>query len=177
MNFGPPKLDVREPHVSNGGSARVRAAFARRGVYLRGSHWLVVSAGCWRLELADGLTVRDTSSVKRLDMAVARLKGEKIDGLAIDPRSGLTTFYFDLGGRIIARARSGQSLDEEVWSLNNKSRSVSVYPSGTYSVDPVNSTPARKQLPIQPNYGESLTVASTAKVRNAILGMHHVAAV
>jgi hypothetical protein len=67
MNFGPPHLRIREPRLSAAKSSRVRRTFERRGVYLKGTHWLVAAPEAWRLRLADGLDVRRTSSAKRLD--------------------------------------------------------------------------------------------------------------
>ena len=138
MNFGAPHMEIREPRVSTAKSPRVRAQFARRGVHLRGTHWLVISAATWRLELANGLVVRDTSSVKKLDMAVARVRGEKLNGLAVEARTGTTTFYFDLGAHIIVRGPAAEDVsDGELWSLNDKRRVVAVLGGGFYETGSV----------------------------------------
>ena len=169
MNFGPPKLEIREPQRTLGGSARVRSIFARRGVYLRGSHWLVIRAGAWRLELADGLVVRDTSSTKRLDMAVARLKGEKLEGVAIDPRSGMTAFYFDLGGRIIVRASAVASENSEIWSLSNRRLAVAIHSGGSYTCTPVRGSPG-EPTPMATDRTKTIVAAHTDQWMRKLLG-------
>jgi len=170
MNFGAPRMEVRQPRESTVRSPRVRAHFARRGVWLRGTHWLVVYPGCWRLDLADGLRVRDTHSAKRLDMAVSRLKGELLDGIAIHPRTGRTEFFFDLGGRIIARSPSGEPFTEarELWSLHDRTRFVAVFAGARYDTGPLDRAAADPQ-PI--GTSDWLVVARNAKRQREILAM------
>ena len=168
MNFGSPSMEVRQPRTSKARSPAVRALFAQRGVYLRGTHWLLISPASWRLSLADGLVVRDTSSSKRLDMAVARLHGEKLDGLSISPGNGATTFYFDLGARIIVRPNARSSAESELWSLNDRSHVVAVGPGGMYSYGTVKRSP-EPTIPIAAHDSEAIVVARTAKVRREIL--------
>ena len=176
MNFGAPRLDVREPRISKATSARVRASFARRGVYLRGTHWLVVSPGSWRLELADGLVVRDSGSMKRLDMAVARLGGEKLNGLSIDTRTGAAILYFDLGARIVIRARPDDSGEFSLWSLSNPTRVVEIYADGSYCHGSV-SRSLEARLPLAAHGEPLLAIARTPKLARTILGLLPVAAV
>jgi hypothetical protein len=168
MNFGAPRIELRQPRKSKARSARVRAMFARRGVFLRGTHWLVAYPGRWRLETADGLAVRDTHSAKRLDIAVARLGGELLDGLAIDPRTGRTEFFFDLGSRITVRwPRARASVGEaELWSLHNRSRFVAVFAGGRYDTGPL-SRAATDPRPI--GTSDWLVVARDAKRERGIL--------
>ena len=134
MNFGRPHMELRQPRESLSRSPRVRAHSARRGVHLHGTHWLVVYPGRWRLTLADGLTVRDTSSAKRLDMAVARLSGELLEGIAIHSQTGRTDFFFDLGGHMTVRWPRAHAADKdhELWSLHSRSRFVAVFAGGDY---------------------------------------------
>jgi hypothetical protein len=108
--------------------------FARRAVYLRGTHWFVAYPGRWRLELADGLAVRDTDSGRRLDMAVARLCGELLDAVAIHLPTSRTEMFFDLGGHVTVRWPRGWKRDSggELWSLHNTSRFVALLPGGLY---------------------------------------------
>ena len=134
MNFGAPRLEVREPRVSTSKRPRVRQHFARRGVYLRGTHWLVAAPEAWRLRLGDGFEVRRTSSAKRQDMAVARLTGEKIRVIEIDSRTGATRFRFDLGATLEVRApRQSDNEEFDLWSLHAPGkRYVAVSPGGLY---------------------------------------------
>ena len=152
MNFGVPRMEVHEPRPSVAGSERVRRLFARRRIVLRGTHWLVVHPGRWQLTLADGLAVRDTASVRRLDMAVARLEGERLQGAAIDPRSGRTEFFFDLGGRIVVRGANAPKPhqdpeDRELWSMHDRKRFVAVFAAGGYASAPL-SQAAENPAPI-----------------------------
>jgi hypothetical protein len=138
---------------------------------LRGSHWLVLYPGRWRLELADGLVVRDSSSAKQLDMAVARVGGEKLNAVAIDSRTGSTTFYFDLGGLIVARggkASGSAEPDEpdELWSLHAGSRYVSVYSGGGYATG---STSSAQTEIMSLDAQKPVIVARNARLRSEIL--------
>ncbi len=175
MNFGAPRLELRQPHQSTARSARVRAMFARRGVYLRGTHWLVAYPGRWRMELADGLAVRDTHAAKRLDMAVARLGGELLDGLAIHPRTGRTEFFFDLGGRITVRwpRAQGPEPEAELWSMHSTSRFVAVFAGGQYDTGPLRQA-ATPSKPI--GTSDWLVVARSDKRERHILQQLHAAA-
>jgi hypothetical protein len=171
MNFGAPRMELRQPRQSVARSARVRATFARRGVWLRGTHWLVVYPGRWRLQLGDGLAVRDTHSAKRLDIAAAQLRGEFLDGIAIHPQTGRTEFFFDLGGRITARwPRAEAPEDGELWSLHNRSRFVAVFAGGRYDTGPLN-TAATNPRPI--GTSDWLVVTHDAKRQRGIFGKLH----
>lgn len=178
MNFGPPRLEIREPRVSTANSPRVRAQFVRRGIHLHGSHWLVISPRTWRLELADALVVRDSSSARRLDMAVARLRGEILNGLIIDPRTSATTFHFDLGARIIVRTQTApaEPSEEELWSIHNRSRFVYVCRGGQYSTDAVERAPTVFS-PIGSAGDGPVIIATDETVRLHLLGTLHPAAV
>jgi len=169
MSFGSPSIEIREPRKSHQArSARVKKLFASRLVMLRGSHWLVLYPGSWRLELADGLVVRDSSSAKQLDMAVARLGGEKLNGVAIDSRTGNTTFYFALGARIVVRSgKVSESAEQnELWSLHAGSRYVSVYSGGGYATGSTSSAET-EIMPI--DAGEPVIVARNRTLRREIL--------
>ena len=135
MNFGEPHMVVRQPRKSDSSSARVRALFARRAVFLRGTHALVAYPGCWRLRTSDGAVVRESHSVKRLNSAVGRLSGEIPVGLAIDPFTGRSEFFFDLGGRVSVRWPPGVAIDDdaELWSMHSRSRYVAVFAGGRYA--------------------------------------------
>ena len=167
MQFGTPKLEVREPHVSNAKSPRVRAIFARRGVHLRGTHSLCVAPRCWRLQLGNGLTVRDTSTIRQLDCAVARLRGEKLEGFRIDARIGATILYFDLGARITIRKPAGGIGDWELWSLSNSSRVVGIDASGTYRYGSVHQS-LDTNYAIEGDDNGFVILAHTAKVERAL---------
>jgi len=176
VQFGAPAMEIREPRRSDARSARVRALFARRSVHLRGTHWLLVSPKCWRLSLADGLSVRDSSSTRQLDMAMARFAGEQLDGLAISVRTGATTFYFDLGAQLAVRSPTRGAHDSELWSLNNRRHVVCVGAGGVYSFGSVKQSPD-PSTPLSVHDSGVLVVARTAFLKRRILGMFPQAAV
>ena len=135
MNFGPPRLEIHEPRPSTSRSPRVRAHFASRRVHLHGTHWLVAATEAWKLSLAGGLAVRRTSSARQQDIAVARLRGEKLRAIVIDSRTGSTSFQFDLGARLDVRPPRGwvAGQDYELWSLHApRHRFVAVNAGGLY---------------------------------------------
>jgi hypothetical protein len=107
-----------------------------RHAHLLGTHWLHTSPGYWRIELAEGLKVRSTSSSKAQDMACARLGGEKLHSVHISPETGRTVLRFDQGGTISVAAR-GELDDEfdELWELHApRNRFVTVHAHGQFRV-------------------------------------------
>lgn len=163
LSFGPPRLVIREPSATLSRSTRVREQLARRGVHLKGSHWLVAYPTVWRLSLADGLTVRDTSSATRLRPATARLRGEKPMAFAIDAATGRTRILFDLGAVLDIQLRSQNGAPEELWSLQNRSRFASVYSGGYHSSGAVR----RAGVPTPMRSSEFIVVAANAGWRRA----------
>lgn len=169
MDFGVPSVEVRERRVRKDGSSSGRKLSPRRWVMLSGTHWLIAYPRRWRLEFADGLVVRDTSSMRKLDLSVARLKGEALDGLTVDPRTGATVFYFDLGARLIVRGarRSGSADEDELWSIHSYKRYVSLYAGGQYATGSTISNNDAEMMPIdEPGL---LVIARTARVRQKLL--------
>ena len=167
MRFGAPRMEVREPRNLTDASPRIRAHFARRGVSLRGTHWLDMEPGCWRLELADGTRVRDSSPVRQLDRAVAKLEGEKLEGLIVDVRTGASVLYFDLGARIVIRRRRADAERQELWSLNNSVRVVEVYSDGSYRIGSVRRT-LDPHASLVANHEHTLIMTRTAKLARRI---------
>ena len=165
LNFGPPRLIIREPRAVRTKSARVRAVFTRRSASLNGSHWLVCQPGVWRLTLRDGTVVRNSSSVRRLNQAVAKLRGEMLVGVAVHALTGRTFFAFDLGGLIEVRRRSRAELapDEELWSLSSRTRWAIVDGAGRVAVMPIAAPPS---TPRKLKVADWLVVAENIPARN-----------
>ena len=135
MNFGKPSMVIDEPRKSRARSERVRAMFARRRVFLRGTHWLQIAPFTWKIELRDGLSVTASSSAKRQDMACHRLKGERLETIVIDRLSGRTRFCFDLGAVVSVRGARATSFGEyDTWSLHARARGrfVAIHSGGGY---------------------------------------------
>jgi hypothetical protein len=167
MNFGAPRLEVREPRVGTSKFPRVRQLFAQRGVYLEGTHWLVAAPEAWRLRLADGLEVRRASSAKRQDMAVARLTGEKIRAIEIDSHTGATRFHFDLGATLEVRPpRQSDGEEFELWSLHAPGkRYVAVSADGLYRTGSIHKADATLQPIRKPGMREALVIGSAPLLR------------
>jgi hypothetical protein len=153
LNFGQPRLIIREPRAQRPGTPRVNAVLARRGAYLQGTHWLVCEPGRWRLTVGQDNPVRDTASSRLLDLAVARLRGEMLVAVGVQPLAGLTRFHFDLGSSIEVRRRARAALaqEEELWSLTARSRCAIVHGTGWVAVEPVVGPPADAQ-PLSPEW-------------------------
>lgn len=80
--------------------------------------------------------MRSSSSSTMQDMACARLAGEKLRRIEIDPATGNTVFGFDLGGVLTVTARGAfdDKLDE-LWFLNAPGhRGVAIHGGGHYRV-------------------------------------------
>jgi hypothetical protein len=144
MNFGKPSLHIREPFHSSSKSEVVRRVMARRQVTVRGQWWLWVLCSYWRLtsegvELATG-----SSSHRRIERAMAQLKGQALVGVDVQPRTGATRFMFDLGCVLQCR-RFQRDSDAELWMLYKPSGYVlAVHGNGTFSHQ--RGTEAEKQL-------------------------------
>lgn len=150
LNFGQPRLVIREPRAQRPGHPRENAGLARRGAHLHGTRWLVCHPGHWRLAVGRDAPVRDTSSSRRLDLAVARLRGEMLVAVGVQPGAGVTRFHFDLGSSIEVRRRARAALAqrEELWSVTARARCATVHGTGCVAIEPIAGPPAEaRQLP------------------------------
>src|SRR5262249_30018245 len=68
------------------------------------------------LSLRDFHTVSGAHSYRRMQMALARLDGQRLLQVTINPRTAATSFTFDLGGLLSVR-RFGASTPGELWTL------------------------------------------------------------
>ena len=116
LSFGSPYLEIREPRILKSKMRRVRESYARRRVFIKASCWLWIQSAYWTLNLKDGRRVTWNSSAKSRAIAFARLEGEKVISLTIEPKTGRTTFLFDFGGVLIAK-RFRQVADDTLWTL------------------------------------------------------------
>lgn len=143
MNFGPPTMTIDEPRASTARSPRVRAMFARRRVFLHGTHRLFADPFTWRIRLSDGFSASSSSSARRKKIACHRLSGEKLQAIVIDCRSGRTEFLFDLGASVRIRgSRETPTEDSDRWSLHARKRGrfVAVHAGGAYRSGSVRGT-------------------------------------
>jgi hypothetical protein len=116
MNFGKPSLKIDEPQtVLPTRSQRVRDLFARRCVTVRGQWWLWLQSCWWKLTAFDEIATR-TSSNRRIEKVIADLDGQKLTGVDICERTGLTRFKFDLGGVLECRRLNTKEI-AEIWNF------------------------------------------------------------
>lgn len=128
-------MEIHEPTVSRARSARVREMFARRRVFLKGTHWLQISPYRWTIQLKDGVKATSSSPAKRQDAACHRLGGEKVEAILIDRLSGRTLFHFDLGSIVTVRGSRVSGFSEfDIWSLHahKRGRFVAIHAGGGY---------------------------------------------
>jgi hypothetical protein len=72
----------------------------------------------WSLDLPDFAKITKSSSNRRKNMAIARLDGQKLTQVTVDPRNSSTQFDFDLGGVLNVR-RLSPGYHGELWTLYN----------------------------------------------------------
>jgi hypothetical protein len=116
LSFGQPSIRVREPRALKTRSVRLRRLFKRRLTTIRAEYWLWVYVAYWRLTLADGRAVSQSSSTRAKKAVLGDLEGEKLVSVSISPETGRTTFRFDLGSELEVR-RVNASEDADLWIM------------------------------------------------------------
>ena len=117
LEFGRPRLKMRDPIQSKSRSARVRKLSARRSVIIKGQWHLWIYDCHWTVS-AKGRRVGDSRAPRSYRRAAEELDGQKLAGIAIDPRSARTVFEFDLGAMLETRPCDR---DGEQWRLKEPS--------------------------------------------------------
>ena len=118
MEFGRPALEIRDPIHCHGPrtSEKVRKLLARRRVIIHGEWHLWIYCCDWIVSFK-GKQVGDSRSPRSYRRAASELDGQKLVGIAIDPRSTRTVFEFDLGGSLETRPYD----QDEQWKLKEPS--------------------------------------------------------
>jgi hypothetical protein len=138
MNFGAPRLVVREPGKGTAQSLRVRLQLSHRLVTLRGEWWLWLFWSRWTLSVQGLAPVRSTGSARRIHQALRLLDGQRLTKAVISPTDGRTRFEFDLGAILVIRELD-RTTDADIWSLYKPDRRVlSVRGDGFFSLGPGN---------------------------------------
>ncbi len=144
FEFGKPSLEIREPRVSTAKSKLVREMFSLRSVTVRGEWHLWIYCRNWKLYMNNKKLAFNESSNRAIEKALARIDGQKISRITINPKNGDTVFDFDLGGRIETFAYKEDELNEQ-WMLYEPSEYVlSIREDGKYSYQ-LGDTPPDKQ--------------------------------
>jgi hypothetical protein len=116
LEFGQPRLEVRDPIVvaDTYSTPRVRRLLRSRTVTVVGRWHLWIDCCAWEVRSSQRLVGTSLSSSRGIDRAAAFLDGQKLIGVALDPRRAATTFEFDLGGRLRTKPYARSS---EQWML------------------------------------------------------------
>lgn len=118
IEFGEPHLRIREPMESQSTSKRVRAHFARRGVYVWGDWRLTIFGSDWTL-YSNGQPIAHASSTRpRIRKGMAILNGQALVKVSGNPVRGRWLFEFDLGAEMRTKRFDRTT---EVWFLREPS--------------------------------------------------------
>jgi len=136
MNFGQPSLSIREPREVKSSHKKVSDSFKYRHVTLRGEWFFWILSGYWKVFIKDFDEVTSATSYKRKNMALARLDGQKLIRVSVNPETSATRLDFDLGA-VLSIRRMGIKSDGDIWSLYKPNGYVlSVRADGKYHDDP-----------------------------------------
>jgi hypothetical protein len=122
LEFGEPRLVVREPIRAQSHSLKVRRRLARRHVYVAGEWHLWIYCCDWVVRSGTRV-IGDSSSVRRIERAARFVDGQKLLRVELAPRGARTRFVFDLGAVLETRPYDRTS---EQWFLYQPSGRVLV---------------------------------------------------
>jgi hypothetical protein len=132
INFGEPRLYVREPYQTKRKTKVALDMASRRVARPRGEWRLWIYCSNWRLSKNGDSLAFSSSSYKRIQLAINKLNGERLVSVQINPKTGLTRFSFDLGCFLECR-RFEKETDDALWVLYKPSGyTLSVHGNGTY---------------------------------------------
>ena len=140
LEFGEPRLLIREPFVSSSESASIRARSARRLVKPVGAWYLFVCCN-WRLSLLNAEIAHSEADDEAIWAAIRRVDGQKLIGVALDATRQTTTFSFDLGATL-ATSPYENSADEQWWLRGPDKLVLSYRADGRYSLENSSVKPA-----------------------------------
>ena len=104
LNFGKPHLEIREPRsLPPRSSISSRKLLSRRKVTVQGEWRLLIWYCHWKIFSKSKLLATDSSSDKKIEVAVHSLCGERLTKVHIDSNGRSTMFVFDLGGVVETR--------------------------------------------------------------------------
>jgi hypothetical protein len=98
----------------------------------------------------NGITLATgASSFRKIQVAMARLEGQKLINVNVDPRTGATRFEFDVGGALEVR-RFEPNSEDELWLLYKPNGYVlSVSGNGRYSHVPGSDADGRTRVELR----------------------------
>ncbi|WP_162596293.1 hypothetical protein [Methylobacterium sp. 17Sr1-1] len=125
LEFGSPRLFVREPYVSTSSSPRLRELAARRIVKPVGEWNLFVFCCHWRLIAYGQVLADDDSPPAQIEAAARTMDGQRLTAFTLDTTSRQAVFSFDLGASLTTWPCEGN--DEEQWSLYLPAKRILTY--------------------------------------------------
>jgi hypothetical protein len=111
LEFGAPRLVIREPRASRAKSKRVRELLASRSVFVVGA-WSLWTWDCRWSITNRGRLVGNSKTDKRAAQAARFLDGQRLKRLTFTGNA--TIFDFDLGARLVTRPQRSSG---EQWHL------------------------------------------------------------
>lgn len=126
LNFGPPRLDVRE-----GNPASSVQRLRRRSVLVKGEFLLWIDMGAWDL-YEEGIRLFHSEQARAcLRRAAGRLDAQKLVSVAVRTSPVRTIFTFDLGSQLHVRSSETAEPDEPLWHLYSHDNCLSLLAAGT----------------------------------------------
>ena len=115
IEFGTPRLEIREPRDVPNASPRVRQLFARRMVTLHGQWHLWIYCCGWRIRMQGEVLAHHESTDEEIAEACRELNGQALTEVTHTTEVGQTYFGFDLGGVLETGPYSDELLEQ--WML------------------------------------------------------------
>jgi hypothetical protein len=138
MEFGQPKLDVREPRSRKVYIEGAPEKTLQRASHVRGEWHLWIYCCQWSLMLEGIQLAHCESDDVTMHRALHVLNGQVLQAVGIEPSDGRTRFNFDLGGSLLTLPAEAGVYDNEPveqWRLYLRSDPVlSVRGDGTYKI-------------------------------------------
>lgn len=146
LNFGDPRLDIREPKDSETlaqyTSARIKLNKSLRHVWLRGDFWVWIDCCHWDIVFRGKKIAHSESRKSVMAKSMGKIDGQIIKKIEIFPDTAQTNFIFDLGGEIQMR-RYEDLEDRPLWHFyDDKAKNVySFKDNGKIKFGPGNQVP------------------------------------
>lgn len=146
LEFGEPQLRVKEPRkASKQAPESVKRRWARRFVYVRGQWHLWLYACNWKIIILGEEKASHRSSKLAIRKAAVEINGEKLIRVVVD-KSFITTFEFDLGGKIICTPSRSFGKNFDLWLFYEPSGKVfTLRTDGKYSYTLGNTSSRREK--------------------------------
>lgn len=155
MEYGEPRVDVREPLLLPVLIAGAPARALQRHAFVHGEWHLWIYCCEWSLLLEDAQLAHNESDDITMNRALSVLNGQVLQAVDIEPVNGRTRFTFDLGCSLLTYPAPPGTYDDPVeqWMLYSRSGPglsvLNIRGDGTYSISDGRQKPGERHwLPI-----------------------------